>query len=648
MTEHIKLSPKIGEEALRRLCGLAERLQQAIADPARVDAAEGLINAEAIAPGLPEGDRLALIAASHLLADLMRQGYTLASADVGGVCLEPPRAVSGDAEKERKRRQLHVERDAQLAQPSVQSFIRSMEAARAPRLPITALMRDGAELAASLEAAAGSPEALAGVVDPYLQFIQGEERCEHTGLKLRDIWRYFRHTWANAYKTVPGRSMMLLVRDRAAAHHPVIGLAAISSAAVQIRDRDLWIGWHPESMGKGALVPSDALAAWAERVVVDGLANVYTQDFIDAGILAVAELEAPPESAIVALRELSTSARRSHHEDDEVDTDAPPDPQNWAALALTPLFRSKRALVLAELLELRRALNEAWRGEGPSEVGMIRLGETADGRKVLRRLLRKAKSDRVGLHLADITVCGALPPYGELLGGKLVCALLMSPEVREAWRERYEGMPSIIASSVAGRAITRPADLVLLTTTSLYGRSSQYNRIAVPCRELGLESEHKLRYERLGMSEGYGTDHFSAATVDALSALIERERGFQRVNSVFGEGVNPRMRKIREGLEVLGAPTDALLLHGNQRELYGVPLAANFRTHLAGLDDAPRYLLPAAQAAEMTAKIAAWWRERWLSGRAKQRDLLERVRAHRAVSHGASVALPQTKQLTLF
>ena len=45
-----------------------------------------------------------------------------------------------------------------------------------------------------------------------------------------------------------------------------------------------------------------------------------------------------------------------------------------------------------------------------------------------------------------------------------------------------------------------------------------------------------------------------------------RKRGFQRVNSVFGEGVNPRMRKIREGLEVLGAPTDKLLLHGNQRE----------------------------------------------------------------------------------
>jgi hypothetical protein len=641
----ITFAPRLGEEAAQRFVDLASAIGEAVMRGGAGEV-ERLISDALIAPGLPAAERPALAAAANLLADLLKQGYSI-EGEGSPLRLAPPLSVDGDAEKERKRRQLHVERDAQLAQDSVQRFIRGMETTRvANRQPISALMRDGAQLAQALErAVSGPPEALAAVIDPYVQVIQGEERCELTGQRLRDIWRYFRHTWANAYKTVPGRSMMILVRDRAAEHHPVIGLAAISSAAVQIRDRDLWIGWHPESMGDAHLAPTDALATWTERVIEEGLGAVLVDDLIADGLLSAEELTAPTDRAIAALRELAASSRRDHHADEEVEGSSP-DAQDWARLALTPLFRSKRALVLAELLELRRTLRAAWGELPPSGAALRKLAETGEGRRTLRRLLRKAKSDRVGLHLADITVCGAVPPYGDLLGGKLVCAMLMSPEVREAWRLRYQGTPSIIASSVAGRPITRPSELVLLTTTSLYGRSSQYNRIVVPGDALGIAPEQRLRYERLGMSEGYGTDHFSAATVDALSTLVEHERGFQRVNSVFGEGVNPRMRKIREGLEVLGVPTDKLLLHGNQRELYGVPLAENFREYLAGVDDTPRFLLPAEQATEMTERIAAWWRERWLRPRAQRAEVLKRL--HVGGSAAARVELPPTKQGELF
>jgi hypothetical protein len=49
------------------------------------------------------------------------------------------------------------------------------------------------------------------------------------------------------------------------------------------------------------------------------------------------------------------------------------------------------------------------------------------------------------------------------------------------------------------------------------------------------------------------------------------------VNSIFGEGVNPLMRKIRDGLTKVGFPTDELLRHGNSRVVYCLPLAENFR-----------------------------------------------------------------------
>ncbi len=73
-----------------------------------------------------------------------------------------------------------------------------------------------------------------------------------------DVWRYFRHTWTNQYTSVPGRSMMFLVRDRAAPFHPIVGIGALSSPVMQIRERDTWIGWHPDTFLSHIRVESDA------------------------------------------------------------------------------------------------------------------------------------------------------------------------------------------------------------------------------------------------------------------------------------------------------------------------------------------------------------------------------------------------------
>ena len=44
----------------------------------------------------------------------------------------------------------------------------------------------------------------------------------------------------------------------------------------------------------------------------------------------------------------------------------------------------------------------------------------------------------------------------------------------------------------------------------------------------------------------------------------------QRVNSIFGEGVNPKLRKVRDGIDLLGWPSEVLLQHGRHRIVYGV------------------------------------------------------------------------------
>jgi hypothetical protein len=62
-----------------------------------------------------------------------------------------------------------------------------------------------------------------------------------------------------------------------------------------------------------------------------------------------------------------------------------------------------------------------------------------------------------------------------------------------------------------------------------------------------------------------GTFQFGDQTVGALALLLSQSKRGQQVNSVFGEGVNPvnpRLRKLRDGLDALGLSSDDLLNHG--------------------------------------------------------------------------------------
>jgi hypothetical protein len=277
-----------------------------------------------------------------------------------------------------------------------------------------------------------------------------------------------------------------------------------------------------------------------------------------------------------------------------------------------------------------------------------------ENRQAIQALVRRAKSDRVGIAMADISVCGALPPYSSVLGGKLVAMLLMSPEIIAAYRTRYADAQSVIASSLAGRPIIRQPHLVFLGTTSLYGlEPTQYTRVAVPCEIFGGQRTETLRYALLGRTEGFGTLQFSPDTVRALSLLLAQSQGGQRVHSIFGEGVSPRLRKVRDGLDLLGLPSEELLTHGSPRLVYGVALARNFRDYLLGLDREPEYMVTAKDPAVATEQIALWWVQRWLMRRVVRDDILDEVARHQftyPVRHGARVSAPPEEdgQVALF
>jgi hypothetical protein len=255
------------------------------------------------------------------------------------------------------------------------------------------------------------------------------------------------------------------------------------------------------------------------------------------------------------------------------------------------------------------------------------------------------KAAHAGVDMMDITVCGAIAPYGPILGGKLVSLLLAGPDAVREYERRYATAVSVIASSMAGKAVVRGPKLVLLGTTSLYGSaSSQYNRLKIPAESLGGKSGSYFEFKELGHSVGFGSFHFSTRTLDEIEILQSQQHQGRAVNSIFGEGVNPKLRKLRSGLESIGFPADQVLRHGDRRLVYGIALAANFRDVLLGLAKRRVSLIPTTEAGEGTRRLVDYWLRRWLAGRIEREGVLEQVAVHtlvHPVKHGARVALPE-------
>jgi hypothetical protein len=291
-----------------------------------------------------------------------------------------------------------------------------------------------------------------------------------------------------------------------------------------------------------------------------------------------------------------------------------PDNIDWHLASTDLLFVRKRADTLARLLDAKRHFQVLdWSIAGP------RLLETlirsAAGCRALGIALQEVRKHGLSSQVADLSVCGAVTPYNLLLGGKLVALAMASAEARAIWRDRYEDQISIISSQMAGRPIRRSADLKVLTTTSLYGSgSSQYNRLRLRAADFP-NLANDVVWQELAHTAGYGTVHLGQDTLRILRSLSEQEHRARRINNRFGEGTSPRLRQVREGLEVLGIGSSEVLHHATPRILFACMLSPHAHEQLLGLSSRPSRRAPALSA------IAEGWRRRWLLPRIRRPDL---------------------------
>lgn len=433
-----------------------------------------------------------------------------------------------------------------------------------------------------------------------------------------------------------------VVRDDAGPNRPVIGIAALGNAILGLNQRDDALGWSVRSLGKRLDAASPAekrkiarhFLAFARAEVE----KVYRADFKLARLSperAIAYLEAIEVEADSARNRDLAIAGDERTADYELIRDAhnrvqdgKADAVKWTKIARTNLYRRKRAANIAD--SLRAIVFERARVDD-NPLALRELLWTAEGQRAAEIVLRRIKQQAIAENVMEIITCGAVAPYQQLLGGKLVSMLMTSPQVVSDVRQRYQGKVSLIASGMAGRPIVRTPALSMLTTSSLYAYgSAQYNRVRIPASVAGGDASDDIRYRQVGSTDSFGTVQFASDTTETLGAAARLANSKRRlVNNLFGEGMSAKLRSLRLGLDALGLSPDEYLRHHSPRLLFAVPLVSNADDMMLGLTRRPKYLLPVAGRAKTTTAIAQHWAQRWVAPRLNRPDFLSRLRSSR-------------------
>ncbi len=598
----------------------------------------------------------------YVLLDLLRQEWK-PIVQQGRLYLHSPRWVKQvrgteaiEQHKQSIRQSLSWERNAQFQQPAVKAFIRKMETAHAfggNAVSIRSLIADGSALAEQLQTVLRLNEQeqlreICSVVQPYLQLVRTNERCKYTGLYLQDIWRYFRYMWSTPYNATPGRQMFYLIRDAAQVFHPVIGIAALGNSLVQLTVRDDIIGWTPQAFAKRIM---DDTFSDRDAQVIDRMLNhtlmAALNDIDTSDLVTSSECNKPTPEVIERLQKVENDSRNerinwlqkkrvSEQQPQIVGNQLPlvvsdfqlepnlPSPGKCTEQAINAMYRAKRAHTLWQLLGAKMVIDATGYPTDTAD-GLRLFWRSEGGQRSIRTLLRENKKGKVGINLMDIIICGAVPPYNSLLGGKLVAMLLTGPQTVQEYAEKYSNHASNIASQLKGEAVVRTPELVFLGTTSLYAsNSSQYNRITIPVNEKEI-----MRFLRYGLTKGYGSVHFSAETRSHLANLLTHANEARLINNRFGEGVNPKLRHVSAGLAAIGLTNvDNFIRHRSQRIVYGIPLCRNSYAYLRGEDSQPDYYFSTTcvETIETQMKaIADFWRKRWFLPRIRNQVHLQEL-----------------------
>jgi hypothetical protein len=208
------------------------------------------------------------------------------------------------------------------------------------------------------------------------------------------------------------------------------------------------------------------------------------------------------------------------------------------------------------------------------------------------------------LHL-EATICGAVPPFSEALGGKLLAAFLAHPDILAA-PLAAEG--TLLARSFDMNKLQEllPSHgMSCLTTKGLYpGHAAIYNRVEVP----GLSTPIKMKH--LADTDGATTSLLSTRTSNLAKGLIEAIRE-QQVSTVYGSGGSKRHRAVESAMTAIGLP-GKLAMAGIKRPVYGLQFLENPQDVVWASEEPKWNVYRTENSASYNKRATELWRKRWL------------------------------------
>jgi hypothetical protein len=195
----------------------------------------------------------------------------------------------------------------------------------------------------------------------------------------------------------------------------------------------------------------------------------------------------------------------------------------------------------------------------------------------------------------DIYTLGAVQPYARLLGGKLVALLALSNEIRAAYQRKYNGRETEMEKRIL------PPNLVALTTTSAFGRSSILNRLRYRDNEPIMP---------IGYTDGYGAFHLERLYPQFRVFLEQRGKS---TRGGFGKGPRLKWQTMVRALHEIGFD-GSLLHHGVLRQVFLFGLIRNLKQYMEGAEATPQYIDAPAR------DLIGFWLDRWLLPRASRVD----------------------------
>ncbi len=568
-----------------------------------------------------------------LLADLIEVDWSVEISREGFI-INPPRFGSSSEDKLKARESNLNAAHTDIDNPIEANFLRKL---KYPPIgskikSIDTLVDDGKELKNifqkinKIKNEDEKQKELSKIIKPEIQHCFLEERCKITNLRLLDIWRYFRLTWSMPYQTANARTMPFLVRNGARPNKPVIGIFQLVNPFFNNMGRNNFLRWDNYISLIEEIRDKNIKINEVAEILLNSLEKTLKETRFDDFNLNKKDLSKPTDKIINKFRSLSNQYREEENIDEKkilktkIKIKTRREADSPKSKSEEPMYKKKRAKRLSKLLFARKIFNDFKLKNNPKKA-ITALIQTDEGRRAINISLEYIRQNIYSTQAADLNVCGAIAPYNELIGGKLITLLSTSKEVLEKYEENYKKEVSIISSAVAGRNLIKPAKIIFLTVSSLYGSvSSQYNRLKLLRKDFP-KLKSNLIWNEAGTTEGVGSYHISQKTSDLMGKLIQKVRKIKK-ESISGKGHSHKIRKIVMGLRVLNLTPDKILMHSQRRKnyvffhkdkkeiikyLYGLKKLSNF-SHCSSIN-----------------VITQAWCKRWLIKRVSRPETLQNL-----------------------